>query len=107
MKNIIAILVCTSVLASCSAIKGRSITNDLKGLPLLVDRVALVCSASNVLGIGNADKCLEVVDALDEADRPVVYDTAECIEDYKDPASIKTCVSALEGWGDLYKELSK
>lgn len=104
MKNLIVLLTLIA-LTGCSAIKSRSIINDLNNASKMVDRVGIVCNAADLLGIPDADKCVNVVSKLQKADLVAVYDTAECIDSHKEKVNVSTCIDAVKGWKKVAEKL--
>lgn len=92
-------------MVGCSAIKARNITNDLKQGSNMIDRVGIVCGAGDMLGIDNAAECVKVIKTLKKHELPVIYDTANCIDDYKGKANVQKCIDAVEGWASIAERL--
>ena len=109
MKFLIVAFI-AALLCSCSAIKNRSITNDLAGAPKIVDRVKTVCETAELftavgVEVPGAKQCVE---SLKKASPyyETVFDVSKCVRQF-DPKTrgFRRCISNVELWPMLAGKL--
>lgn len=107
MKKVIFVFLTVFVL-SCSAIKTRSIANDIVNN---TDRVATVCSAVALFeAVGmtapGADVCADAVRVINSDAYRTIYDVANCARRHEvESRDFRFCVSAVDGWESVAKKL--
>lgn len=111
MKNMILILTISTIgLLGCTAIKQRSIADDLidtSNLVLLVCESAALFESAG-LEVPGADMCGSAMDVVGSNEYAIIYDAAKCVK----KNNVKTekfleCIDSVDGWKVLAEKLSK